>query len=63
MQCLSLPEEVLTEVNTIIYKFMWKKKYNNKKAFEKVRRNVVNSDYDKGGLTMIDIRVQQHSLL
>ena len=40
-----------------------KKKDNNKKAFEKVKRNVLCSDYDQGGLKMIDVKQMQTSFL
>ena len=55
MQAIKLPDEVLKEINTIIHKFLWKKKYNNKRAFEKVRRDVICQDYNKGGLKMINV--------
>jgi hypothetical protein len=31
------------------------KKFNNKKAFEKIKRRVLQSDYSKGGLRMVDM--------
>ena len=35
LQVLALPQSVLTRINTIIYRFLWKRKYNDKRAFEK----------------------------
>lgn len=63
MQSISLPETVLEEVNRIFFKFLWKKKYNNKKAFEKVKRRVMTNDFNQGGLNMIDIKAMQNSFL
>ena len=38
---------------------MEKKKYNNKKAFEKVKRKIL---IDKGGLKMTDMKTLQEAL-
>jgi len=63
MQAICIPETVLKEVNTILYRFLWRKANCNRKAFEKVKRVVVNSDVDKGGIKMIDVEVMQESFL
>ena len=55
LQILALPQSVLTCINTIIYRFLWKRKYNNKRAFEKIKRNVLSLDIEEGGLKMINI--------
>ena len=59
LQGLALPQSVLTRINTIIYRFLWKRKYNNKRAFEKIKRNVLSLDIEEGGLKMINIENQQ----
>lgn len=38
MQALIAPTQILHKLNTILFRFMWKKKYSNTKAFEKVKR-------------------------
>ena len=38
MQSIGLPEAILNSINHVIFTFIWKKKLNNKKAFEKVKR-------------------------
>ena len=38
LQVLALPQSVLTRINTVIYRFLWKRKYNNKRAFEKIKK-------------------------
>ena len=55
MQSIGLPTSVLQMLNTIIYKFLWKKKFNNKKAFEKVKRKVIESSIEEGGLGMFNM--------
>ena len=63
IQSIDLPNEVLDQINTIFFRFLWKKKFNNKKAFEKVKRNVLYNEYEKGGLRMVNIRRFQDSVL
>ena len=63
MKAICLPEKVIHSINTILYRFLWKRKNTNKKAFEKVRRKVINSDFEKGGLRFRDIKTLQESFL
>ena len=63
MQAFRLPEKVLKDINTILYRFLWRKKDCNKKAYEKVKRVVINSEFEKGGIGMIDIKIMQDSFL
>ena len=56
MQVISVPEQVVNEANRLFYKFLWKKVNNNKKAFEKVKRTVMCSKYEMGGIQMIDLK-------
>ena len=55
MQSIGLPETVLKQINTILYKFLWQRKHSNRKAFEKVKRRTMESEYAHGGLKMINI--------
>ena len=61
MQAFKIPDDVLTEVNRLLFRFFWRKK--DRKAFEKVKRTVVCSDVENGGLTMIDVRQMQLTFL
>ena len=61
MQTISIPDKVLTEINTIFFRFLWRKKNCNKKAFEKIKRRVMINEYSKGGLKMIDMKLLQQS--
>ena len=63
MQALILPEHVLKMINTTIFRFLWKKQYSNRRAFEKVKRDVLCLDYKKGGLKMINIFDMQSSFV
>lgn len=55
MQSVGIPEEVLKEINSLLYKFLWQRRFHNKKAFEKIKRKVLQSAYSKGGLEMVDM--------
>ena len=59
MQAFIIPDKILNEINRILFRFVWKKRNNNKKAFEKVKRTILCSDYKVGGLKMIDIKQMQ----
>ena len=63
LQSLSLPEHVLQEVNTIIYRFIWKKDNLDCKAWERVKRSVMSNDKASGGLAMINLIDFQRSFL
>ena len=63
IQSLSLPNEVLTEIDTLLFKFIWQKTFSEKKAIEKIKRSIICRDIDKGGLNMIKIRDQQRVFL
>ena len=64
LQSLCAPESFLKKINTIFFRFIWKKKYSNTKAFEKVKRKIICNTTENGGLNMIDaIDVQKSFLL
>ena len=62
MQSIGLPEHVLIELNKMFFSFIWKKKFSNKRAFEKVKRKILTQDFGRGGLKMIDMNTLQQSL-
>ena len=41
MQSISLPEKVLTNANRLCYKFIWQKRFSNRKEFEKIKRVIM----------------------
>ena len=63
IQSLSLPQEVLAQIDSIIFTFLWKKKYSNRKAFEKIKRNNLCKDAADGGLSAISVKDQQNTFL
>ena len=63
MQALIAPADILKKLNTLLFKFLWKKKNTNTKAFEKVKRVVVCSSFEEGGLSMINIVDMQKSFV
>ena len=63
MQALVVPYPFLTQVNRILFRFLWCKKDCNRKAFEKVKRTVVCGALENGGLNMIDLKQMQAAFL
>jgi len=63
LQSICLPEKILKEINTLLYRFLWRKKDCNRRAFEKVKRVVVNAEIEKGGIKMIDLVTMQESFM
>ena len=47
MKAFVLPDNILTEINTILFRFLWRKRDCNTRAFEKVKRKVLINDYEK----------------
>ena len=63
LQSLSLPEEVLNEIDTILFRFLWKNKDINVRAHEKIKRSVLCLDSSEGGVNMISVKDQQKVML
>ena len=59
IQSLALPEQVLTEIDSIFIKFIWQKRGSNKRVFEKIKRKVLCLDIKEGGLKIISVKDQQ----
>ena len=62
IQSLSLPDSVLKEIDNLIFKYLWKQD-SNKNGFERVNRNTLCLNKQKGGLSMISIIDQQQVML
>ena len=62
-QSIFLPSEVLDEINTIFYRFIWKKENIDNKAWERLSRKVLSNDKNNGGLDMINVHDFQNSFL
>ena len=64
MQSIGMPEIALNTINTLLYKFIWQRRHSNRRAFEKVKRVVMEADYESGGLKMINVcKLQKHFYL
>ena len=63
MQAISIPDHVLTEINRLMFRFIWRKKDCNRRAFEKVKRSVLCCEYERGGLNMINVIQMQSAAL
>ena len=63
MQSIALPKDVLDQINRLFFRFLWKRKFSNKRAFEKVKRKVMYNDVEDGGLNMVDIHRMQDSFI
>ena len=61
MQTIGLPDDVLLTINRILYKFVWQRKFSNRKAFEKIKRKIMEASVDKGGVNMVNIFKWQES--
>ena len=46
MQTIGMPENILKEINRITYKFIWQRKYSNKKG-KQIFLNTLNYKYEK----------------
>ena len=59
-----LPQDTLIEINRIFFQFLWKKKMSNRRAFEKIKRKVIQADTKDGGLNMFCIiEIQEAAML
>ena len=63
LQSLAVPSDVLDKVNRLLFRFLWKNKFSNTRAFEKVKRTVVCSPKEMGGLQMINIKDMHKSFI
>ena len=59
MQALVVPEKVVIEINRLLFRFLWRKKDCNRRAFEKVKKSVLCTDVESGGLNMTGLKVMQ----
>ena len=55
MQPIGLPRLALQKINRLLNNFLWQKRISNKRAFEKVKREVLEVEYSKGGINMINV--------
>ena len=63
MQALVVPENDLIEINRLLFRFWWRKKDCNRRAFKNVKRSVLCTDVESGGFNMIDLKDIQAAFL
>ena len=55
MGSIGMPDWVTKEINNCFFTFLWKNNHSDKRATERVRRQVMCNNIDEGGLSMIDL--------
>ena len=63
MQALVCPHLLLKEINITTFKFLWTRKFSNKKAFEKIKWDVLYQEHKYGGLDMITASDKQNAFI
>ena len=61
MQSIGICEEKLQEINKICFRFIWKRNFDGKKAYERVKRKTMCNNLDQGGLKMFNVIDIQNS--
>ena len=61
MQALICPDCILDQLNTMFFKFIWSKGKASK-VLEKVKRKIMVTNFDKGGLNMVNMKHLQRSM-
>ena len=62
MQSMVLSPEHFKRINQFLYKFIWNRHYLAAKAPERIKREIVNSPIEAGGLGMLDVTELDRSL-
>ena len=55
MQSIGICEQKLIEIQSICFRFIWKRDYNDKRAHERVKRKIICLEKENGGLDMFNI--------
>ena len=63
IQSLSLPDQVINKLDSLLFQFIWQKKHSDKKVSERIKRTVMCRTIEEGGLNMIRVRDQQKAFL
>ena len=63
LQSLAVPRAVLDDINSILYRFIWRKDNIDKRGWERVSRKILSNEKEKGGLRMINMHEFQNSFL
>ena len=63
LQSLCLPDDVLKEIDSLLFRFLWKNQNFNVRAHEKIKRSVMCLNSNEGGINMISVKDQQETML
>ena len=63
MNSISIPNNILDEINTLFHRFLWKKRFDNLRATEKINRKTLTNALEDGGIKMINLISFQKSFL
>lgn len=62
MQCYEINKADLVNIERLIFKFLWSKKWKETRPIERISRKILKSSYDKGGLNAPDVESLNRSL-
>ena len=62
LQCYGILQKELVLVERLIFKFVWSKDWNKLHVCERIKRSVLKSEYEEGGLKAPDIECLDRSL-
>ena len=62
MQILSLNEDDLKLLNSVLYKFMWNRHFKAAKAPERIKRDIIKMPIKLGGFGMLDLKEMDNSI-
>jgi hypothetical protein len=62
MQCVFFEESQLREIESKMFGFLWAKNSGGKKPVDRIKRKVMKSNYDEGGLKVTDVECLDKAL-
>jgi exonuclease III len=62
MQCVFFEESQLREIESKMFCFLWAKNSGGKKPIDRIKRKVMKSNYDEGGLKVTDVECLDKAL-
>jgi len=62
MQCCEFQEADLNRIESMIFKFLWNKKWHGNRAPDRIKRSVIKGEYNEGGLKVPDIKKMNEAL-
>ena len=63
MKSIGLPLTILQRINKMFFSFIWKRNFKEGRTFERIKRKVLCTEVEEGGLNMIDIHAMQECFM